>query len=213
MQDQTAATIYFAEPGPQNTDATLEAAISRAEQLELRHIVVASDTGKSARAVLARCGSDYEITVVTNPRGLKLPVAKLHEYLPRFREHKEKLVSQGVKEVSCSLSDEVLSELVQGGAAVRRIDWRRFAAFTKSGLATMDFVSVGVRVGMVISVWAYLSERIGKDCELLALGGTGFGGGGLDTALVVRTAAKWKDWRLCEIIARPRIGPPSELVK
>jgi hypothetical protein len=213
MQDQTVSTVHFAEPGPQNTEATLDAALARAKQLELSRIVVASDTGKSARAVLARCGSDDEVTVVTNPRGLKLPVTKLHEYLPRFREHKEKLVSQGVKEVSCSLSDEVLSELVQSGAAVRRIDWRRFAAFTKSGLATMDFISVGVRVGLVISVWAYLSERIPEDCELLALSGTGFGGGGLDTALVVRSAAKWKGWRVCEIIARPRIGPPSELLK
>ena len=210
MPDQSLSTVYFAEPGPQNTDATLEAAFSRADELGLTRVVVASDTGKSARAVLARFASGFQVTVVTNPRGLKLPVAKLHEYLPRFREHKEKLLSEGAEAVPCSLSDEVVAELVQSGAAVRRIDWRRFAAFTKSGLQTLDWIGVGVRVGVVICVWAYLSERVPADCEALALSGTGFGGGGLDTALIVRTSSQWKGWRVCEIIARPRLGPPGE---
>ena len=37
-----------------------------------------------------------------------------------------------------------------------------------------------------------------------------FGGGGADTALVIRTGDTWADWRVLETICRPRVSPPSE---
>ena len=211
MPEESVATTYHAEPGPQNTERTLEVAWSRARELGLTHVVVASDTGKAARATLARFGRDFRIAVVTNPRGLTLPVDKLHEYLPRFAAHKRKLREQGVQAVACSLSDEVVAELEQAGLSVQRIDWRRFQAFTKSALRSLDWEGVGVRVGLVVTVWATLAAAVPSDCEVLALSGTGFGGGGLDTAMVVRTATSFRSYRICEVIARPRLGPPSEL--
>jgi hypothetical protein len=70
---------------------------------------------------------------------------------------------------------------------------------------------VGLRVGLVISIWAHLAGAVPNDCELLALSGTGFGGGGVDTAIIVQTASSVGGWRVCEILARPRVGPPSEV--
>jgi hypothetical protein len=210
MSEQSVSVTYFEQPGPQNTERTLEVALDRARALGLGHVVVASDTGKSARAALAQFGADFEVVVVTNPSGLRLPVAKLHDYLPQFAAYKRKLREQGVEAVSCSLSDEVVAELEQAGARVARIDWRKFQSFTKSGLRTLDWISVGVRVGLVIAVWARVTEAISSDCEVLTLSGTGFGGGGLDTATIVQTASRFRDFRVCEILARPRIGPPSE---
>jgi hypothetical protein len=210
MSDESISVVHFQQPGPQNTERTLEVALDRARALELGHVVVASDTGKSARAALAHFGADFEVVVVTNPRGLKLPLVKLHNYTPQFAAHKRKLREQGVQAVSCSLSDEVVAELEQAGARVTRIDWRRFQTFTKSNLQTLDWISVGVRVGLVIAVWGVVTEAIPPDCEVLTLSGTGFGGGGLDTATIVQTAPRFRDFRVCEILARPRIGPPSE---
>ena len=36
------------------------------------------------------------------------------------------------------------------------------------------------------------------------------GGGGIDTAVVVRPASRWSAWRVLDIVARPRLGPPGE---
>ena len=210
MSDQSISVVHFEQPGPQNTERTLDVALERARALELGHVVVASDAGKSARAALARFGADFQVVVVTNPSGLKLPLAKLHDYTPQFAAHKRQLREQGMQAVPCSLSREVVEELEQSGARVARIDWRRFQAFTKSSLQTLDWISVGVRVGLVIAVWALVTEAVPPDCEVLTLSGTGFGGGGLDTAAIVQTASRFQNFRVCEILARPRIGPPSE---
>lgn len=211
MEDQSVSVTYFAEPGPQNTEATLAAALGRAAALGVQHVVVASDTGKTARTALERCGPTHQLVVVTNPAGLAVPVTKLHDYLPRFRDHKQQLIDDGVSTFACSLTEEVVSELEKAGAAVHRIDWQRFARYARVGLRGVDWLGVGVRVGLTIAVWAYLAEAVPADRELVAIAGTGFGGGGADTAIVVRTAEKWLDWRVLETIVRPRVSPPTEL--
>ena len=210
MSEQSVPTTYFDEPGAQHTDRTLQHARERGRALGLEHAVVASDSGKSARAALSALGEDFRVAVVTNPANLRLPVTKLHDYLPHFREYKQALLDRGVTAVACSLDDRVVTELEQAGATVSRIDWRRVQAFTRSGLGALDWIGVGVRVGLVITAWARQVGAIPADREVLALSGTGFGGGGLDTATVVRTAQRFRDFRVCEIVARPRIGPPSE---
>jgi hypothetical protein len=210
MSEQSVTVTYFDDPGSHHTDRTLALAHERAGALGLTHTVVASDSGTSARAALTRFGPQHTVAVVTNPRGLRFPVDKLHDYLPHFEQYKRTLRERGLRTVPCSLSDEVAAELEQGGAIVLRIDWRRVQAFTRSSLGSLDWVGVGVRVGLVIAVWARLCEAIPADQEILTLSGTGFGGGGLDTATVVRTADRFRDFRICEVIARPRIGPPSE---
>ncbi|MBN2360072.1 MAG: hypothetical protein JXR83_11520 [Deltaproteobacteria bacterium] len=210
MQTDAATILYFSEPGPQNTGATLEAALKRARQLGIDDVVVATDSGKTARQVLEHFGPDFHVVAVTNPRGVRLPVARLHDYLPRFREHKQQLLAQGVTQVPASLSDDVVAELKQAGAVVERLDWQRLAQFTRSGLNDLDRVGVASRVALAVAVWAYLAGALAADREAVALAGTGFGGGGADTALVVRTAAAWRDWRVLETVARPRVSPPSE---
>lgn len=211
MVERCVQTLCFEEPGPQNTTETLAAAIQRADALSIKHVVVASDTGKTGRLVLDSFGRSREVVVVTNPRGLALPVARLHDYLPRFREYKESLVARGIKSVPVSMSDQAMAELEQSGAVVTRLDWRKLQAFVKGGMGALDKVGIGVRVAFTVSVWAMIAGAVPPDVELIALAGTGFGGGGADTALVVRTAQAWRDVRILEILARPRVSPPSEM--
>ena len=201
---------YFAEPGPQNTDTVLRLALARAEQLGIGHTIVASDSGRTARKALDALGATTKIVVVTNPAGMAFPVTKLHDYLPRFREHRQRLVDAGAATVPASIAPEVAEELERAGAAVTRIDWRRFAALTGAGLAAVDRVGVGTRVALMASVWACHAGLVPPGVLALAIAGTGFGGGGADTAVVVRTAASWRDWRVLETLARPRESPPSE---
>jgi uncharacterized protein len=210
MDDQVLEVVHFSEPGPQNTERTLEVARDRLRALGLKHVVVASDTGKTGRRVIELFGSECSVIVVSNPPGLTIPLSKLHAYLPRFKAHRDALAQRGVQAVPVSLTPEDASALERNGARVVRIDWRRFQGFTRSDLRSLDGYGVGVRVALCICVAAYLERALPLESEVLALAGTGFGGGGADTAAVVRVAQRWPDWRLLEVLARPRVSPPSE---
>lgn len=210
MDDQLLEVMSFAEPGPQNTERTLTIARARQLALGIAHVVVASDTGKTGRRALEVYGSDCSVVIVSNPAGMKLPVEKLHTYLPRFRTYHDDLVQRGVRVIPVSLSEEVATALEHDGGRVVRIDWRRFQGYTASGLRALDCYGVGVRVAVTVSVAAHLTGALPTDKEVLALAGTGFGGGGADTAVVVRSAEHWTDWRLLEVLARPRVSPPTE---
>jgi hypothetical protein len=209
MEERT--VTYFAEPGPQNTDTTLSLVSHHAQHLAIRHVVIASDTGKTARKALEVLGNQVQLVVVTNPANLRFPVAKLHDYLPRFREHKQALLEKGLSHVPCSLSEEAVRSLQQDGALVSRIDWKRFQTFTRVGVNAIDRIGVGVRVGLTIATWARIHGDVPAGSDVIAVAGTGFGGGGADTAIVVRTAEAWKDFRVLETLARPRVSPPSEV--
>lgn len=211
MEDLRLPVTYFAEPGSQNTAATLAIAGEHARSRAIEHVVVASDTGKTARAAIEALGQDRHIVVVTNPTNLRFPVAKLHDYLPHFREHKQELMAQGKKAIACSLSSEVVRELQDAGVVVTRIDWKRFQGFVRINLAAIDWVGVGVRVGLTVAIWATLAKSVPPDVDVITVTGTGFGGGGADTAVVVRTAKTFKEFRVMEVLAKPRVSPPSEL--
>jgi hypothetical protein len=85
---------------------------------------------------------------VTNPAGVALPVAKLHDYLPRFREYRKALEQQGVTKVPCSLTAEQAAELERAGAAVVRVDWKAIQTFSRMDLRALEKIGVGVRVAV-----------------------------------------------------------------
>lgn len=210
MEDQTVSVLLFGEPGPQNTASALDAARRRAEALGLRVVVVASDTGETASRALATFGEGFEVLAVTNPAGMRLPVSKLHDYLPRFHEHRQGLVDRGVAHVQASMTDAAMDEIRDAGGRASRIDWRELAAFMKGGVSGVDRIGVAVRVALTVAAWAVVDGAVPPGAEVLAIAGTGFGGGGADTAIVVRTAKAWRDFRVLETICRPRVSPPSE---
>lgn len=209
LDDQTLSIILFAEPGPQNTSETIELAHRRASILGIRTLVVATDTGKTARLVRSFFPPEFRVVAVTNPENMTIPVTRLHDYLPRFREHRKSLMESGKTSVQASLSEEDMEDLATDGVTCSRIDWKKLISYTGTGLSDLDRVGVGVRVATTVSVWAYLIGGVKPDEEVISLAGTGFGGGGSDTALVVKSARRWQDWRVVETLARPRSGPPS----
>ncbi len=211
LEDLELTTTYFAEPGPQNTETTLALAAEHARRQSIEYVVIASDTGKTARRAIEVLGGERKLVVVTNPANLRFPVAKLHDYLPRFKQHKQGLLDAGIQHIPCSLDGDVLAELEAAGATVHRIDWKRFQSFTRVGLSAVDRVGVGVRVGLTVAIWACLSRAFPPGVDVVAVAGTGFGGGGADTAVVVRTAKVFKDFRVLELLCKPRVGPPSEM--
>jgi len=211
LDDLLLTTTYFAEPGPQNTETTLSLVADHARKQAIEYVVIASDTGKTARRAIEVLGAERKLVVVTNPANLRFPVAKLHDYLPRFEQHKRALLDQGIQQIPCSLTADTIAELEAAGATVHRIDWKRFQSFTRAGVNAIDRVGVGVRVGLTIAVWACLSRAVPPGADVVSVAGTGFGGGGADTAVVVRTATVFKDFQVLELLCKPRVGPPSEM--
>jgi hypothetical protein len=211
MGTTTVGVLLFDEPGPQNTDQALTAGLVRAETLGLRHAVVATDTGKTAGRLLRLAAGRVRVVAVTNPAGLAVPLERLHDYLPRFRAHRDSIAARGLRKIPASLSEDERRRLLEAGAAaVLRVDWRAVGGYLRTDLRALDRVGVGVRVALVVSIVARLAGEIPPGEELLAFAGTGFGGGGADTAIVARAAETWADWRVPEILARPRFAPPSE---
>mgnify|MGYP001826441128 CR=1 FL=1 len=211
MDDQILSVNYLAEPGPHNTDLTLATALTRAMELGLGHVVVATDSGKTARKTLEVFGEDFDIVAVTNSRKLRLPLSGLHDYTERFREFRESLRAKGIKAIPVGMSDEGMEELRGAGVKVSRIDWGEFNAFVKRDINAIDCIGTAVRVALVCAVWGYVNGDVPPATDVISLAGTGFGGGGADVAIVVRTAEEWKDFRVLETLIRPRVSPPSKL--
>ena len=210
MTTEPVPVLYFGEPGPENTRATLDAALARATQLGIKTAVVATDSGRTARELRATFGPETTVLAVSNPTDLKLPVTHLHDYLPQFASYKQALLDRGLTTVRCAVSADVAKDLAKEGVEVLRVDWQEVADYCKADLGVLDRVGTGIRVAMSVTLAAYLAGKLNRGQEVVAVAGTGFGGGGADVAVVILPGTTWREWRILETIARPRVSPPSE---
>jgi len=211
VEDQAVTVTYLAEPGPHNTEATLEAALRRARELGISHVVVATDTGKTARRAREVFGDGFTFVAVTNSEKLRLPISQLHDYTDRFRSYRRELELAGVKSIPVGMTDAAMDALRDLGVEATRVDWKEFNRFVRRDVNALEIVGVAVRVAVTCAVWALINGDLPEGVDAISLAGTGFGGGGADTALVVRTGATWRDFRVLETVVRPRESPPSML--
>src|SRR4030065_2553348 len=86
--DRIVPCLSFERPGPQNTLRTLEIAASRAEELAVRNIVVASSSGKTGVLAAQRIRGK-NLVVVTHSTGFMKP--DFQEFKPVLRRKIEAL--------------------------------------------------------------------------------------------------------------------------
>lgn len=180
----------FLKPGPQNTEATLEAARERAEELGIKDIVVGSTYGDTAFKVLeAFKGMNVNIVVVT------ISAAFREEGWVMSPEVRKKLEEMGAKVLTCThaLGDGVEDAFAEryGGVSLKRVvadTLRRF--------------SQGMKVAVEVTLMAVDAGLISVDRDVIAIAGTDRGA---DTAIVVRPnyTRKFLDFKIKEIIAKP----------
>jgi hypothetical protein len=182
-------TIYFNEPGRENTEKTLHLAKERAEGLGLKNIVVASssgDTGVRASEIF----TGYNLVVVTSVAGYQRP----NEKRIRLR-NRELIIEKGAK---------IITAAHAFGAIGRSIN-KRFGAIQIDEIIAhvLRLVSEGVKVGCEIASMAVDAGFFSKSMEAIAIGGSG---GGADTALVLKPSNthSFFDTRILEIICKPR---------
>jgi len=186
---------YFETPGESNTQDSAIFAVGRARELQIKTIVVASTSGKTAQVFFdATKGSGINLVVVSHVVGF----AKPGEW--EFSgEIAERLRKAGV-------------HIVTGTHALSGLE-RAFSRSAKVGggsrsdavaEALRRIVANGLKVAVECVLIAADQGAIGISEEVIAVGGTA---SGADTVCVIRPAhtGNFFDLQVREIVAMPRV--------
>ncbi|WP_347490695.1 pyruvate kinase alpha/beta domain-containing protein [Desulfoscipio sp. XC116] len=178
--------MYWEKKGPDNTDATIKAALDRAAQTDIRYIVVASSTGNTALKLI---DCSRRVICVSYHVGFDSPGSK-------------------------RMNDETIAELNQKGirvlftthllAGVDRAMRNKFGGVYPAEIMaqTLRMLGQGVKVCVEISGMALDAGLIPYGEDIIAIGGSGKGA---DTAVVIAPAHSnhFFDTKIKEIICKP----------
>ncbi len=188
-------TWYFDKPGPVNTADAARFAVVRAKELQIRTIVVASTSGKTAEIFHeALKDSQIDLVVVTHVVGFTKPGE--WEF---SREAAGRLQKQGVKIVT---GTHALSGLERALSRSPKIGGGSRTDAVAEALRRI--VAVGMKVAVECVLIAADQGAIGIGNEVIAVGGTA---SGADTVCVIRPShtANFFDLQVREIVAMPRV--------
>jgi len=177
----------FEKCGPKNTEKTVALALERAKELGIKHIVVASNSGRTAEQFL---GHNLNIVCVTHHVGFKEPGK---DEMPA--ESRQKLKEQGV---------EVLTTTHLMAGVDRAVRFKFGGLYPAEIVASsLRILGQGIKVCVEISSMALDSGLTPFGEEIIAIAGTGKGA---DAAVVISPAHSnaFFDNRIREIICMPR---------
>lgn len=180
--------MYFQQAGNHNTAKTIELALQRAGELGIKEIVIPSNNGATAHALLDAARSTYEIIVVTSHAGFSEPFAK-------------------------HMSDDVMGQITARGAKVvrgghalsgveRSLTQKYGGTYPVLIMAdTLRMFGQGTKVAVEIAVMAADGGVLSGN-KIIALGGTH---NGVDTALVLTPAHmnNFFDLQIHGVICKP----------
>lgn len=182
-------THYFEQPGPKNTEKTLEFARKRADKLGIKTILVATTSGDTAVRAL-RVFQDLNIVVVSHSTGFGgSDLQELNE------ENKQKIIAGGGKLLTATHAFGGVGRAVRKKLSTYQVD--EIIAFT------LRIFGEGLKVACEITLMAADTGLVRTDSDVIAIGGTGRGA---DTAVVIKpsNAQTFFDLQVCEIICKPR---------
>ncbi len=173
--------------GPDNTEKTVEAALQRAAELNIKHLVVASHTGATAKRFLQ---NGLEIVCVTHHTGFKEPGKN---EMPA--ETRKSLQNEGV---------QVLTTTHLLAGVDRSLRFKFQGVYPAEIIAaTLRMFGQGVKVCVEIGGMALDAGLIPYGKEIIAVAGSGRGA---DAACVIVPAhsQNFLDTVIKEIICMPR---------
>ncbi|MBN2489209.1 MAG: hypothetical protein JXA98_09280 [Methanosarcinaceae archaeon] len=187
--------IYFDEVGKENTDNVVNAAASRAEELGIKYIVIASTSGDSAiKMATAVKDTDINVISVTHQYGLR-EGGKWEMDADKLRILEDMGTTVTTQSHLFSGVERSISKRLGGASRIDVISDTLRAVFGK-----------GFKVALEVTMMAADSGHIpvSEDTEIIAIGGTREGA---DVALVLRPAHSHDFFSLQvrEIIAMPRV--------
>lgn len=189
MTETSSQSVYFDEPGPRNTERTLEVARSRARELGIRSVIVATTEGDTGRKV-AEMFTGYNVVAVTHVAGFRGP-------------NDQELTEENRAAIEAAGGTVLTSTHAFGGIgrAVRRkletYELEEIVAYTLRNFCE------GVKVVCEIALMAADAGLVRTDEEAVVIAGTGRGA---DTAAVLLPANThdFFNLRVLEILCKPR---------
>ena len=190
MTERTVKSVYFDEPGPQNTERTLELAKARAEELGIRTAIVATTRGGTGRKV-AETFPGFNVVAVTHVAGFREPNDQ--ELTP---EDRAAIEAAGGKVLT---STHAFGGI--GRAVCRRLDTyevEEIVAYTLRNFCE------GMKVACELALMAADAGLVRTDEEAIVIAGTGRGA---DTAVVMLPANThdFFNLRILEVLCKPRL--------
>lgn len=186
--------ILFKRIGTENTEETLKLSLEAIRKHNIRHIVLASNTGATAFCLLKLAeempiAARPQITVVTHVCDFKPGTDN-----ELSSGDREKLINQGCKVVTAA---HILS-------GVERCFSRKFGGLGPAEIVahTLRMFGQGTKVALEISLMARDAGAIPGGQVILAIGGSGRGA---DTALTLTpgTSSALLDTKIHEFICKP----------
>lgn len=191
-------TVYFENPGKENTDKALSIARQRAEEMGIKTIVVATTSGATAvKAMEVLKG--MRVIVVTHSAG--------------FREPNTQEFTEDNKEIVQSKGGIILTTAHAFGGLSRSMRQGDIPEATATYIvgdliaSTLRVFGQGMKVACEIATMAADAGLVRTDEEVISIAGTGSktAGRGADTAIVLQpaTAQRFFDMRVKEILCKP----------
>lgn len=182
--------VYFDRPGSRNTIATLRISLDCAGTRNIKHLVCASTTGKTALTLARLNRTGLNIVCVTHHTGFAEPGKS--ELSPATEK---KLSALGIKVLRTT-------HLFAGIDRALRLKFGGVAP-AEIVASTYRTLGEGFKVGVEIAVMALDAGLIPYGEDVISIAGTG---SGADTALIIRPAHSnhFFQTRVKEIICKPR---------
>jgi len=180
--------MYWDNPGEQNTEKTLEVVKKAIEERGIKHVVVATSTGHTAK-LFAKAKLGVNLVCVTHVAGYEVPGE-----IEVPKELREELISSGIKVLTTT---HVLS------GSERAMSKKFGGVYPVEVMAhTLRMLGQGTKVGVEIAVMALDAGLIPYGEDVIAVGGSNRGA---DTAMIVRPAHAsniFETW-IKEILCKP----------
>jgi len=179
--------VYWPVKGPVNTERTVDLALQRARELDIGHVVVASNRGRTAKLLVDK---GVRVVCVTHHVGF---VGPGQDEMPA--EARQELQDAGVRVLTTT---HLLAGVDRG---VRNLFGGVYPAEIIA--QSLRLLGQGVKVCVEVAVMALDAGLIPAGAEVVAVAGTG---SGADTAVVIvpAHANHFFDTRVKEIICKPR---------
>lgn len=180
---------YFTNPGPDNTQATLQAAHERAKTLRIKKVVISSCSGETAFRALDLFGKDFSLVIVTHATGFKKP-----DHQELAEKDRERLLERGASVLTAQHAFGGVGRAVRNKTGTYQID--EVIAYT------LRTFGQGTKVAIEIALMAADAGLIRTDEDVISIGGTA---NGVDTALLLKPAhtQNFFDLKVREVICKP----------
>ncbi len=190
--------VYFEKPGGENTDAVLRIAEKRAEELGIKTVVVASNTGATGIKAL-EVFKGRKVVTVTHSVGFR------EENVNEFKEENRPIIE--------NKGGYILTTTHAFGGISRAMRQGEIPGCTQTyvvgdiAASTLKMLCQGMKVTIEIAAMAADAGLVRTDEEVISIAGTGSRGGGSDTAVVLQPAHVQNIFatQVKEILCKPRL--------